>query len=68
MKNYLTEAIGTFVLVFTVGLCVNERVAMAPLAIGSALTGKVIFSFALSYLVLNTATSNKRTAGGTIND
>ncbi len=37
MKNYLTEAIGTFFLVFTVGLCVNEGVAMAPLAIGAAL-------------------------------
>ena len=37
MKSYLTEAIGTFFLVFTVGLCVNQGVAMAPLAIGSAL-------------------------------
>ena len=37
MKNYLTEAIGTFFLVFTVGLCVNEHVALAPFAIGSAL-------------------------------
>jgi aquaporin Z len=136
MKNYLTEAIGTFFLVFTVGLCVNEGVAMAPFAIGAslmvmvyaggpisgghynpsvsfaawirgalptkellpywasqfagallagfliykftglalhvapgsnvtwmkALTGEVIFSFALSYVVLNTATS-KAAAG-----
>jgi aquaporin Z len=37
MKNYLTEAIGTFFLVFTVGLCVNGGVALAPLAIGSSL-------------------------------
>ncbi len=37
MKNYLTEAIGTFFLVFTVGLCVNEGVMMAPFAIGAAL-------------------------------
>ena len=37
MKSYLTEAIGTFFLVFTIGLCVNEGVAVAPLAIGSAL-------------------------------
>jgi aquaporin Z len=37
MKNYLTEAIGTFFLVVTVGLCVNGGVAMAPFAIGSAL-------------------------------
>ena len=37
MKSYLTEAIGTFFLVFTVGLCVNGGVAMAPLAIGASL-------------------------------
>jgi aquaporin Z len=37
MKNYLTEAIGTFFLVITVGLCVNGGVAMAPLAIGASL-------------------------------
>ena len=37
MKSHLTEAIGTFFLVFTVGLCVNEGLAMAPFAIGSAL-------------------------------
>jgi aquaporin Z len=37
MKSYLTEAIGTFFLVLTVGLCVNQSVAMAPLAIGTAL-------------------------------
>ena len=37
MKNYLTEAIGTFFLVLTVGLCVNQGVEMAPLAIGLSL-------------------------------
>ena len=37
MKSYLTEAIGTFFLVFTIGMCVNGGVAMAPLAIGTAL-------------------------------
>jgi aquaporin Z len=37
MKNYLTEAIGTFFLVVTVGLCVNGGVAMAPFAIGLSL-------------------------------
>jgi aquaporin Z len=37
MKSYVTEAIGTFFLVFTIGLCVNQGVAMAPLAIGFAL-------------------------------
>ena len=37
MKNYLTEAIGTFFLVVTIGLTVNGGVAMAPFAIGSVL-------------------------------
>ncbi len=37
MKNYLTEAIGTYFLVLTIGLCVNGHVAMTPFAIGSAL-------------------------------
>ena len=37
MKNYLTEVIGTFFLVLTIGLTAVGGVAMAPLAIGSAL-------------------------------
>jgi aquaporin Z len=39
MKKYLTEFIGTFFLVMTVGMCVIDPGAgsMAPLAIGSAL-------------------------------
>ena len=37
MRNYLTEFIGTFFLVLTVGLTVVNEVALAPLAIGSAL-------------------------------
>jgi len=39
MKNYLTELIGTFFLVFTIGMSVIDPGAgvMAPLAIGSAL-------------------------------
>jgi aquaporin Z len=37
MRNYLTEAIGTFFLVLTIGLTAVGEVAMAPLAIGSAL-------------------------------
>lgn len=37
MKNYLTEAIGTFFLVLTIGLSVNTEGLTAPLAIGSAL-------------------------------
>lgn len=37
MKNYLIEFIGTFFLVFTIGLVVHTGSPMAPLAIGSAL-------------------------------
>ncbi len=37
MKNYLTELIGTFFLVLTIGLTVLGSAAMPPVAIGSAL-------------------------------
>jgi aquaporin Z len=37
MKNYLTELIGTFFLVLTIGLTVLDHSAFAPLAIGSVL-------------------------------
>jgi aquaporin Z len=37
MKKYLVEFIGTFFLVFTVGVCVRSGTALAPLAIGSVL-------------------------------
>jgi aquaporin Z len=37
MRNYLTEFIGTFFLVFTVGLTVLDGTPLAPLAIGSSL-------------------------------
>jgi aquaporin Z len=37
MRNYLTEFIGTFFLVFTVGLTVLDGTPLAPLAIGSCL-------------------------------
>lgn len=37
MQNYLTEFIGTFFLVLTVGLTVIAGTPLAPLAIGSAL-------------------------------
>ncbi|HET9326710.1 MAG TPA: aquaporin [Candidatus Eisenbacteria bacterium] len=37
MKKYLTEFIGTFFLVLTIGLSVLSQTPMAPLAIGSAL-------------------------------
>lgn len=37
MNKLLTEFIGTFFLVLTIGLCVVGKVALAPLAIGAAL-------------------------------
>jgi aquaporin Z len=37
MKKYIVEFIGTFFLVFTVGLAVRQGAALAPLAIGSVL-------------------------------
>ncbi len=37
MNRYVTELIGTFFLVFTIGMTVTAGSAMAPLAIGSAL-------------------------------
>lgn len=37
MKKYLVEFIGTFFLVFTVGMAVRSGAALAPIAIGAAL-------------------------------
>jgi aquaporin Z len=37
MTSYVTEAIGTFFLVLTIGLCVNLGAVPAPIAIGAAL-------------------------------
>jgi aquaporin Z len=37
LRNYVTEAIGTFFLVLTVGLTVSQSVPLAPLAIGCSL-------------------------------
>jgi len=37
MNKYITELIGTFFLVLTIGLTVSTGVAMAPLAIGASL-------------------------------
>lgn len=37
MKNYLTEFVGTFFLVFTIGLTVGQGSQFAPLAIGASL-------------------------------
>ena len=37
MKKYLVEFIGTFLLVFTVGMAVRSGTALAPIAIGASL-------------------------------
>src|ERR1700749_3826308 len=37
LAKYAVEAIGTFILVFTVGAAVGSRNSLAPLAIGAAL-------------------------------
>ncbi|HUF78249.1 MAG TPA: porin, partial [Thermoanaerobaculia bacterium] len=37
MHRYLTELVGTFFLVLTIGLTTIQATAMAPLAIGSVL-------------------------------
>ena len=37
MKQYLAEAIGTFFLVFTIGLSVTQGILLPPIAIGAAL-------------------------------
>jgi aquaporin Z len=37
MRNYLTELIGTFFLVLTIGLTVLGGTPLAPLAIGASL-------------------------------
>jgi len=55
MKKYLVEFIGTFFLVFTVGLAVRSGAALAPLAIGSALMVMVYASGHISGGHLNPA-------------
>ena len=41
MRNYLTEFIGTFFLVLTVGLTVTQGSQFAPLAIGASLISAI---------------------------
>ena len=55
MKKYLVEFIGTFFLVFTVGMAVRSGAALAPLAIGSALMVMVYASGHISGGHLNPA-------------
>ena len=57
MKNYLTEFIGTFFLVFTIGLTVIAESPFAPLAIGSALMVMVFMGGHISGAHYNPAVS-----------
>ena len=57
MSRYLTEAIGTFVLVLTIGLTVLDRTPLAPLAVGSVLTALVYMGGHISGAHYNPAVS-----------
>ena len=57
MKNYLTEFIGTFFLVLTIGLTVLDGTPLAPLAIGSALMVMVFMGGHISGAHYNPAVS-----------
>ena len=57
MKNYLTEFIGTFFLVLTIGLVVLDGTPLAPLAIGSALMVMVYMGGHISGAHYNPAVS-----------
>jgi len=57
MKNYLTEFIGTFFLVLTIGLTVLDGTPLAPLAIGSALMVMVYMGGHISGAHYNPAVS-----------
>jgi aquaporin Z len=57
MSRYLTEVIGTFFLVFTIGLTVLDGTALAPLAIGSALMVMVYMGGHISGAHYNPAVS-----------
>ena len=53
MRKYVTEFIGTFGLVFTVGCAVMGKAALAPLAIGAAL---MVFVYAGGHISGGTTT------------
>lgn len=57
MSRYLTEAIGTFFLVLTIGLTVLAETPLAPLAIGSALMVMVYMGGHISGAHYNPAVS-----------
>src|SRR5437764_359508 len=55
MKRYLTEFLGTFFLVLTIGLTVTGGVAMAPLAIGFTITAAAFAGGSISGGAFNPA-------------
>jgi aquaporin Z len=57
VRKYLTEFIGTFFLVLTIGLSVSAGLAMAPLAIGSVLMVMVYMGGHISGAHYNPAVS-----------
>lgn len=57
MPRYITEFIGTFFLVLTIGLCVAQGVALAPVAIGTALMVMVYMGGHISGAHYNPAVS-----------
>lgn len=57
MARYVTELIGTFFLVFTIGMTTVTGLAAAPLAIGCALTGLVYMGGHISGAHYNPAVS-----------
>ena len=57
MKKLLTEFIGTFFLVFTIGLVVTQNIAMAPVAIGCILVVMVYMGGHISGAHYNPAVS-----------
>lgn len=57
MKNYLTEFIGTFFLVLTIGLTVLDGTLLAPIAIGSVLMVMVYMGGHISGAHYNPAVS-----------
>ncbi|SVB19906.1 uncharacterized protein METZ01_LOCUS172760, partial [marine metagenome] len=57
MSRYVTEAVGTFFLVFTIGLTALNGTPLAPLAIGSALMVMVYMGGHISGAHYNPAVS-----------
>src|SRR5687768_18306979 len=64
MRRYLTEFIGTFFLVLTIGLAVLGGTPLAPLAIGAVLTAMVYMGGHVSGAHYNPAVSLAQALAG----